>query len=118
MSKIQSIKISEIVLDSSIYPRISIDYKRASMFEENMRDGFVFEPVHLQEHPDEPGKYRIRDGSHRFKAYRGFGSLQQSISKHLQLLARLPKVVNGNLKKGFTVSQVAEKSGWTESLVW
>ena len=47
-----------------------------------------------------------------------FGSLQQSISKHLQLLARLPKVVNSDLKKGFTVSQVAGKHGWPESLVW
>jgi hypothetical protein len=33
-------------------------------------------------------------------------------------LARLPKVVNSDLKKGFTVSQVAEKHGWSESLVW
>ena len=220
MSKVQSIKIEDIVLDSSIYPRISIDHKRVSMFEENMRDGFKFGPIHLQEHPDEPGKYRILDGAHRFKAYKGvgkkevpaeiiklngedpllyaakqaigprqlsdedardtarraylrnpnlsshdigkvvgrarrtvdlyiadlraavqmefdlklyrmqklgvpqdrianrFGSLQQSISKHLQLLARLPKVVNSDLKKGFTVTQVAEKYGWPESMVW
>ncbi|MBN1905911.1 MAG: transcriptional regulator, partial [Deltaproteobacteria bacterium] len=47
-----------------------------------------------------------------------FGFLQQSISKQLQLLARLPKVVNDDLKKGFTVSQTAEKHSWPESLVW
>ncbi|MBN1276983.1 MAG: ParB N-terminal domain-containing protein, partial [Deltaproteobacteria bacterium] len=73
MSKVQSIKIEDIVLDSSIYPRNSIDHKRVSMFEENMRDGFEFDPIHLQEHPDEPGKYRILDGAHRFKAYKGIG---------------------------------------------
>ena len=73
MSKVRSIKIEDIVLDSSIYPRISIDHKRVSMFEENMRDGFKFDPIHLQEHPDEPGKYRILDGAHRFKAYKGIG---------------------------------------------
>lgn len=54
MGKMQSIKIKEIVLDNSIYPRNSIDHKRISMFEENMRDGFEFDPIHLQKHPDEP----------------------------------------------------------------
>ena len=38
-----------------------------------MRDGFEFDPIHLQEHPDEPGKYRILDGAHRFTAYKGIG---------------------------------------------
>ncbi len=33
MSKVQSIKIEDIVIDSSIYPRINIDHKRVSMFE-------------------------------------------------------------------------------------
>ena len=73
MSKAQTIKIEDIILDSSIYPRNSIDHKRVSMFEENMRDGFEFDPIHLQEHPDEPGKYRILDGAHRFNAYKGMG---------------------------------------------
>ncbi|MBN2418427.1 MAG: ParB N-terminal domain-containing protein [Deltaproteobacteria bacterium] len=73
MSKVQSIKVEDIVLDSNIYPRINIDHKRVSMFEENMRDGFEFDPIHLQEHPDEPGKYRILDGAHRFKACKGIG---------------------------------------------
>ncbi len=56
MSKIQSIKTTDIVLDKSIYPRNSIDHKRVAMFEENMRDGFEFDPIHLQAHPDEPEK--------------------------------------------------------------
>ena len=43
------------------------------MFEEIMRDGFEFDPIHLQVHPDEHGKYRILDGAHRFKAYKGIG---------------------------------------------
>ncbi|MGD9162598.1 MAG: ParB N-terminal domain-containing protein [Desulfobacteraceae bacterium] len=73
MSKIRSIKVEDIILDTSIYPRNNIDHKRVSLFEENMRDGFEFDPIHLQEHPDEPGKYRILDGAHRFKAYKGIG---------------------------------------------
>ncbi len=36
MSKVQSIKIEDIVLDKRIYPRSSIDHKRVYMFEENM----------------------------------------------------------------------------------
>ncbi len=73
MGKVHTIKIENIVLDSSIYPRSSIDHKRVSMFEENMRDGFEFDPIHLQAHPNEPGKYRILDGAHRFTAYKGIG---------------------------------------------
>jgi hypothetical protein len=70
MKKTEIIKTTDIVLDNSIYPRNIIDHKRVSMFEENMRDGIGFDPIHLQEHPDEPGKYRILDGAHRFKAYK------------------------------------------------
>ncbi len=73
MGKEQNIKISDIILDNRIYPRSSIDHKRVSMFEENMRDGFEFDPIHLEVHPDEPGKYRILDGAHRFNACKGIG---------------------------------------------
>ncbi len=220
MSKVQSIKIEDIVIDNSIYPRISIDHKRVSMFEENMRDGFKFDPIQLQEHPDEPGKYRILDGVHRYKAYKGIGENavsaeiiklngedpllyaaskaigprelkdedardtarrayqnnpklsserigkatgrsrqavdsyindlrakhqldqdikiykmntlgipqeriarrlgldQKSIHNHLGELPKLASLLNGELKKGFSVNQVAERHGWPESLVW
>jgi len=46
------------------------------------------------------------------------GVLQQTISIHLQKMPELAKLVNTELSKGFTVSQVAEKHGWTEPLVW
>ncbi|MGD9161969.1 MAG: ParB N-terminal domain-containing protein [Desulfobacteraceae bacterium] len=73
MSKLQSIKMEDIILDKRIYPRSGIDHKRVSMFEENIRDGFEFDPIHLQAHPDKPGKYRILDGAHRFTAFKGIG---------------------------------------------
>jgi hypothetical protein len=213
-------KIENIILDNSIYPRSSIDHKRVAMFEENMRDGFEFDPIHIQEHPDNPGKYRILDGAHRFQAYKGIGAKevpaeviklnggdpllyaaqkaigprqlndeeardtarrayqnnsklsseeigkavgrsrrtvdlyisdlkatiqfdldlkiyrmnrlgipqeriskqfnlpQKTISDHLAKLATLPNPLNADLKKGFTVSQTAEKHGWPESLLW
>jgi hypothetical protein len=220
MSKVQSIKAADIVLDNRIYPRSSIDHKRVSMFEENMRDGFEFDPIHLEVHPDEPGKYRILDGAHRFNAYKGIGQkevtaeiiklngkdpllyaarqaigprllneeearntarrayqnnpklsseeigkdvgrsrqavdiyiadlrasfqqdinqkifhmvrlgipqqrisdrlniLQSKISGYLSDMLMLANPINNDLRKGFTVSQVAEKHGWPESLVW
>lgn len=220
MSKLQPIKITDIVLDKSIYPRSGIDHKRVSMFEENMRDGIKFDPIHLQTHPDEPGKYRILDGAHRFTAYKGIGEKvipakiinlngtnpllyaakqaigprqlndeeardaarraylddpklssaeigkaigrsrqtvdnyiadlratiqfqmdlaifqmnrlgipqdrissrlnvpQKTISDHSAKMPMLANPLNSDLKKGFTVSQVAEKHGWPESLVW
>ncbi len=220
MSKVQSIKTTDIVLDKSIYPRSNIDHKRVATFEENMRDGFEFDPIHLQEHPDEPGKYRILDGAHRFTAYKGIGEKeipaqiiklngthpllyaakqaigprqlndeeardavrraylddpklssveigkafararrtvdlyiadlkaaaqmdldlklfrmqclgipqerisarmdipQKTVFNHLAKLATLPKWLNSELEKGFTVTQIAEKHGWPEPMVW
>jgi DNA-binding CsgD family transcriptional regulator len=73
MKKSATVKIADIILDNTIYPRSSIDHKRVAMFEENMRDGFEFDPIQVQEYPDEPGKYRILDGAHRFQAYKGIG---------------------------------------------
>ncbi len=215
-----AIKIEDIVLDKRIYPRIGIDHKRVFMFEENMRDGFKFDPIHLQAHPDELGKYRILDGAHRYKAYKGIGAkevkaeiinlngedpllyaasqaigprelkdedarytarrayqnnpnlssekigrvvgrtrrsvdsyisdlraavkanhslkifrmarlgvpqeriskrlnvLQSGISSYLSEKATLPNPINSEIEKGFTVTQIAEKHGWPEFLVW
>ncbi len=42
------------------------------------------------------------------------GVPQQTISNHLPKMAELAKLVNTDLSKGFTVSQVAEKHGWAE----
>jgi len=46
------------------------------------------------------------------------GVKQQTISIHLQKMPELAKLVNTDLSKGFSVSQVAEKHGWAEPLVW
>ena len=56
------------------------------------------------------------------------GVLHQTISIHLQKMPELAKLVNTDLSKGFTVSQVAEKhacpvgsedrtGGWPETMV-
>ncbi len=68
------ILIFDVFLDESIYPRENIDYKRIGIFEEILRDGFVFEPIVVQAWPDtgkavKKGKYRILDGVHRWSAY-------------------------------------------------
>ena len=39
-----------------------------------MRDGFTFEPIDVEVHPEERGKYRILDGVHRWHAYKAFGT--------------------------------------------
>jgi hypothetical protein len=43
---------------------------------------------------------------------------QKTISDHLARMLMLANPLNTDLKKGFTVAQVAEKHGWPESLVW
>ncbi len=43
---------------------------------------------------------------------------QASIHNHLLKMPALANLINSDLKKGFTVSQVAEKHGWTEPMVW
>ena len=71
------ILMSDIFLDESIYPRENIDHKRIGIFEENLRDGFVFEPIQVQACPEtetaKKGKYRILDGVHRWSAYKKTG---------------------------------------------
>ena len=215
-----TIPLADIILDEGIYPRQKIDHKRVSLFAENIRDNFPFDPIEVEPHPEKPGKYRILDGAHRWSAYKATGVMSlQVIIKHLdgtdpllyaagkaigprQLteeetkntarrafqnnpaltssqigsaigrsrqavdayisdlravvqmdldlkifrlkrlgipqeriaarlgmpqrticdhLARMPGLanpVNSDLHRGFTVSQVAEKHGWTESMVW
>jgi hypothetical protein len=67
------IPINNLVLDNEIYRRSAIDHRRVQMFAENLRDGFEFEPIHVQLHPEEAGKYRILDGAHRWQAYKAVG---------------------------------------------
>ena len=82
--KVIKIPVSDIVLDESIYPRENLDHKRIRVFVENLRDGFEFEPIHIQAFVDtelfessstamEKGKYRILDGAHRWSAYKKTG---------------------------------------------
>jgi len=52
--------------------------KRLIVFEENIRDGFEFDPIEVQvwPDPDNPAKvrYRILDGAHRWSAYKKTGA--------------------------------------------
>ncbi|MFH1951419.1 MAG: ParB N-terminal domain-containing protein, partial [Pseudomonadota bacterium] len=67
------ISISSIILDEEIYPRKGIDQKRVGIFAENIRDGFRFDPIEVEPHPDRPGKYRLLDGVHRWHAFKAVG---------------------------------------------
>ncbi len=81
----EKITISDIVLDASIYPRERIDRKRVSLFAENMRDGFSFDPIVIERHPDKKGKYRILDGAHRWTASKEVGlSKMPAVIKELK----------------------------------
>ena len=71
--EIAKIATSDITLDTSIYPRETIDHKRISIFAENLRDNFKFEPIKVQVHPQQKGKYRILDGVHRWNAHKEAG---------------------------------------------
>jgi len=46
------------------------------------------------------------------------GIPQQTLSNHLPKMPSLAFPVNTDLSRGFTVSQVAKKHGWTEPMVW
>jgi DNA-binding CsgD family transcriptional regulator len=214
------IPINNLVLDNEIYPRIGIDHKRVRTFADNLRDGFAFDPIHVEAHPEEKSKYRILDGIHRWQAYKDVGAKEvaatiikldggdpllyaakqaigprqlneqecretarrayqnnprltsieigkaigrsrrmvdnyisdlraainvdldlkifrmdrlgisqeriaerltvarETVRDHLAEMAMLPNPPNSDLEKGFTVSQVSEKHGWPEPLVW
>jgi len=53
-----------------------------------------------------------------YRIARRLGVPQQTISRYLPKMLEFTKWVNTDLSKGFTVSQVAQKHGWPQSLVW
>ena len=58
-SALTTISISYLILDKEISPRNAIDHRRVDMFAKNMRDAFAFEPIDVEVHLEERGKYRI-----------------------------------------------------------
>ncbi len=46
------------------------------------------------------------------------GQTRDILRDHLGILAELPKSPKADLSRGYTISQVAEKHGWTEPMVW
>ena len=79
MIKTIRIPISDIILDEEIYPRDGVDQRRVGIFAENIRDGFMFDPIEVQTHPDLTGKYRILDGVHRWSAYKATGTAKPEV---------------------------------------
>jgi len=72
------IQLADIILDESIYPRKNIDHKRVHVFEENLRDGFSFDPIQVQACSDQDSAiqkivYRVLDGAHRWTAFKNTG---------------------------------------------
>ncbi|MCP3940320.1 MAG: hypothetical protein GY710_02415, partial [Desulfobacteraceae bacterium] len=43
---------------------------------------------------------------------------QKTIHNHLGKMPVLANLLNTDLSQGFTVAQVAQKHGWTDSMVW
>lgn len=68
--QIRQIPVSSIILDEDIYPRKGIDNRRVGIFTENIRDGFIFDPIEVELVPDKAGENRLFDGAHRWIAYK------------------------------------------------
>ena len=131
------IQISDIFLDESIYPRENIDHRRIGVFEENLRDGFVFQIGRAIGRSRQAVDKYIADlratalfeldlkifrlnqlGIPQDRIAKRVGLGQQRISRYLPQMPQVAKSVNSDLSKGFTVPQVAQKHGWPEPLVW
>jgi len=83
---ITTIPLADIILDERIYPRQKIDHKRVSLFAENIRDNFPFDPIEVEPHPEKPGKYRILDGAHRWSALMALTSFSMQPQNILYVL--------------------------------
>ena len=77
---IKQVNLNQLVIDETIYPRRAINLKRVELFAENLRDGFSFDAIEVEIHPDDTDKYRILDGAHRFKAHRAAGLSEISVN--------------------------------------
>ena len=77
---ISKVPITKIIFDEEIYPRIRIDHKRVSMFADNLRDGFKFDPIEVQIHSEDGDRYRILDGAHRWHAYKETGAAEIEVA--------------------------------------
>jgi len=74
-----TIPLSSIILDEEIYPRKGIDPKRINIFAENIRDGFSFEPLEVEQVPGKQDTYRLLDGAHRWSAYKATGAIDTEV---------------------------------------
>ena len=59
------IKISDLVFDRKLYPRVEINASHVARLAQALRAGFVLPPIVVEE-----GTNRIVDGAHRVQAYR------------------------------------------------
>jgi hypothetical protein len=65
-TKRQILKISEIVIESKLYPRMEVDSETSKRYAEAMESGADFPPITVAERNK---KYYLVDGKHRLDAY-------------------------------------------------
>ena len=82
-------------------------------------DGYIADLRATQQLDIDIKAYRMnRVGIPQERIAARLGIIQRTVSRHLDYLAALPNSLNADLKKGFSITQVAEKHGWPEALVW
>jgi len=66
VGKLKILEISDLIMDSEIYPRFEIENNRVKDYSESMNSGALFPPITVAHYR---GKYIVIDGWHRVKAY-------------------------------------------------
>jgi hypothetical protein len=109
------LRLDQIRVDRSVYPREEIDPKRVARYAAVLRDGVEFEPMEVEAHPTEPEAYRVLDGAHRHAAYRDVGSeavscIQVDLAGHDPLLYSASRQIGPTELKEKDACEVAQRA--------
>lgn len=100
----KTVKLSQIVFDGSLYPRVELSQYNIASLVEKMRAGTVLDPICVEE-----GTLRIVDGAHRWKAYQQFSDsdleVRVAIYRYNSELNLFRHAIKLNLQHGIRLSR-------------
>jgi hypothetical protein len=110
MAQQRLLKLSEVIIDKDLYPRMHSDYITVAKYVNAMKAGAVFPPIIVAKMDD--GRHLLIDGKHRIEATKGCKEthIQATIETGLteQQVYREAVIANSKHGKPFTTQEVTQ----------